>query len=69
MSKDSNDRGRPRLLISVFDDDPLRARSDARELLTQVSEADPTASLRCPQPAPLRAPTKAATSWGSSVWP
>ncbi|WP_055615181.1 effector-associated constant component EACC1 [Streptomyces phaeochromogenes] len=50
MSNDSKDR--PHLLISVIDDDPLRARSDARELLAQVSEADPTASLRLPSTGP-----------------
>lgn len=46
MSND--DKGLPRLLISVIDEDPLRARSDARELLTEVSGTDPTASLRLP---------------------
>lgn len=50
MSNDSKDL--PHLLISVIDDDPLRARSDARELLAQVSEADPTASLRLPSAGP-----------------
>ncbi|MCZ4509406.1 MULTISPECIES: effector-associated constant component EACC1 [Streptomyces] len=46
MSNDGEDL--PRLLISVIDDDPLRARSDARELLTEVSETDPAASLCLP---------------------
>ncbi|MFJ3421495.1 hypothetical protein ACIPN8_34690 [Streptomyces sp. NPDC086082] len=49
MSNDS--KGQPHLLISVLDDDPLRARRDARELLTEASEADPTVSLRFPSPA------------------
>jgi hypothetical protein len=49
----SNDgKGLPRLLISVIDEDPLRARSDARELLAEVSETDPTASLRLPSAGP-----------------
>lgn len=50
MSNDSKDR--PHLLISVIDDDPLRARSEARELLAQVAEADPAASLRLPSAGP-----------------
>ncbi|MEU9899970.1 hypothetical protein ACIBCS_41900 [Streptomyces phaeochromogenes] len=50
MSNDSKDR--PHLLISVIDDDPLRARSDARELLVQVAEVDPAASLRLPSAGP-----------------
>lgn len=48
MSDDSDSQGQPQLLISVIDDDPLRARSDARELLAEASGADPTASLRLP---------------------
>lgn len=49
----SNDgKGLPRLLISVIDDDPLRARSDTRELLAEVSETDPAASLCLPSAAP-----------------
>jgi hypothetical protein len=45
----SNDsEGRPHLLISVIDDDPLRARSDARELLAEAEKADPTAWLSLP---------------------
>ncbi|MEU3743530.1 hypothetical protein AB0E78_41615 [Streptomyces sp. NPDC032198] len=50
MSNDGN--GLARLLISVIDDDPLRARSDARELLAAVSDADPVASLRLPSAGP-----------------
>ncbi|MCX5058997.1 MULTISPECIES: hypothetical protein [Streptomyces] len=43
----SNDgKGLPRLLISVIDDDPLRARSDARELLAEVSETDHVSAAR-----------------------
>ncbi|WP_225859484.1 effector-associated constant component EACC1 [Streptomyces albicerus] len=52
MSNDRDSQGQPHLLISVIDDDPLRARSDARELLAEVSEADPTASLRLPSTGP-----------------
>ncbi len=49
----SNDgKGLPHLLISVIDGDPLRARSDARELLAEVSDADPVASLRLPSAGP-----------------
>ncbi|MEV0445993.1 hypothetical protein AB0I84_26420 [Streptomyces spectabilis] len=46
MSND--DKGLSRLLISVIDEDPLRARSDARELVSEVSGIDPAASLRLP---------------------
>ncbi|MFD8333218.1 hypothetical protein ACFV42_11250 [Streptomyces solisilvae] len=49
----SNDgKGQPHLVVSVIDDDPLRARSDARELLAEVSQADPTAFLRLPSTGP-----------------
>ncbi|MEV0253353.1 hypothetical protein AB0H82_03650 [Streptomyces sp. NPDC050732] len=49
----SNDgKGLPRLLIAVIDDDPLRSRSDARELLAEVSESDPAASLHLPSAGP-----------------
>lgn len=34
--------------ISFMDDDPLRARRDARELLTEISETDPGAALDIP---------------------
>ncbi|EDY56001.1 MULTISPECIES: hypothetical protein [Streptomyces] len=37
-------------LISVVDDDPLRARKDARELLAAFGEVDPTARLDVPAP-------------------
>ncbi|WP_329268348.1 effector-associated constant component EACC1 [Streptomyces pseudovenezuelae] len=37
-------------LISVVDDDPLRARKDARELLAALGEVDPTARLDLPGP-------------------
>ncbi|MGW6014307.1 effector-associated constant component EACC1 [Streptomyces sp. NPDC055210] len=37
-------------LISVVDDDPLRARKDARELLVALSEVDPGAKLDLPAP-------------------
>ncbi|WP_320777700.1 effector-associated constant component EACC1 [Streptomyces sp. CRN 30] len=36
-------------LISVIDDDPLRARKDARELLAALGEADPSAGLDLPK--------------------
>ncbi|MFJ8080039.1 hypothetical protein ACIQ6Y_05335 [Streptomyces sp. NPDC096205] len=39
--------------ISVVDEDPLRARKDARELLTALAEADSTASLDLPEPGGL----------------
>ncbi|MFM9444737.1 effector-associated constant component EACC1 [Streptomyces acidiscabies] len=37
-------------LISVIDDDPLRARKDARELLAALAGVDPTAELALPGP-------------------
>ncbi|MEV8030835.1 hypothetical protein [Streptomyces sp. NPDC086182] len=37
-------------LISVVDEDPLRARKDARELLAALGEVDPTATLDLPEP-------------------
>lgn len=40
-------------LISVVDDDPLRARKDARELLAALAEVDPTARLNLPDPGSL----------------
>lgn len=52
MNNNSDGQGQRQLLISVVDDDPLRARSDARELLGEVSGADPTASLRLPSACP-----------------
>ncbi|WP_030373723.1 effector-associated constant component EACC1 [Streptomyces rimosus] len=52
MSYDTGGQGQRQLLISVIDDDPLRARSDARELLAEVSGADPTAALRSPSTEP-----------------
>lgn len=35
--------------ISVIDEDPLRARREARELLAEISETDPGAALDVPQ--------------------
>ncbi|MEU2084984.1 hypothetical protein ABZ569_24365 [Streptomyces albus] len=35
--------------ISIVDEDPLRARKEARELLGALSEADPTARLDLPE--------------------
>ncbi|MGW2862036.1 effector-associated constant component EACC1 [Streptomyces sp. NPDC001205] len=52
MSNEGDNQGQPQLLVTVIDDDPLRARSDARELLAGVSEADPAASLRLPSARP-----------------
>ncbi|MFF0001003.1 MULTISPECIES: effector-associated constant component EACC1 [Streptomyces] len=40
-------------LISVVDEDPLRARKDARELLAALGEVDPTARLDLPEPGSL----------------
>ncbi|WP_221349267.1 effector-associated constant component EACC1 [Streptomyces beigongshangae] len=39
--------------ISVVDEDPLRARKDARELLGVLTEADSTARLDLPAPGSL----------------
>ncbi|WP_069767498.1 hypothetical protein [Streptomyces sp. LUP30] len=39
--------------ISVVDDDPLRARKDARELLAALAEADSAATLDLPEPGSL----------------
>ncbi|MGW7436049.1 effector-associated constant component EACC1 [Streptomyces sp. NPDC054849] len=36
--------------ISIVDEDPLRARREARELLTAIAEADPQAALDIPRP-------------------
>jgi hypothetical protein len=36
--------------ISLLDEDPLRARKDARELLAALVEADSTATLDLPEP-------------------
>ncbi|MCN9242970.1 hypothetical protein NGF19_19565 [Streptomyces sp. RY43-2] len=40
--------------ISIVDDDPLRARREARELLAALSEMDPAATLDLPEPSPPR---------------
>jgi hypothetical protein len=45
MSDASDSHGQRQLLIFVINEDPLRARSDARELLTRVFAPDLTASL------------------------
>ncbi|WP_255952164.1 effector-associated constant component EACC1 [Streptomyces odontomachi] len=39
---------RPGYRISIVDDDPLRARKEARELLAEVSGTDPGAALDVP---------------------
>ncbi|MFJ2510824.1 hypothetical protein ACIPEL_37620 [Streptomyces griseoviridis] len=44
---------RTEYLITVVDDDPLRARKDARELLAALGEVDPTARLDLPDPGSL----------------
>jgi len=36
--------------ISIVDDDPLRARREARELLTALTDTDPQAALDIPRP-------------------
>ncbi|WHX18576.1 hypothetical protein QFW82_16705 [Streptomyces malaysiensis subsp. malaysiensis] len=39
--------------ISIVDEDPLRARKEARELLAEIADADPGAALDIPRkPAP-----------------
>jgi hypothetical protein len=35
--------------ISIVDEDPLRARKEARELLTQIADADPETALDVPR--------------------
>jgi hypothetical protein len=40
---------RDRYRISIVDDDPLRARREVRELLSEITEADPNAALDLPQ--------------------
>nr|WP_202447704.1 hypothetical protein [Streptomyces sp. SID5468] len=52
------------MLISVIDDDPLRARSDARELLAELSATDPTAALRLPSATPSPGTLKGADVLG-----
>lgn len=55
-----NDTG---YLISVVDEDPLRARKDARELLAALGEVDPTAKLGLPETSsPARAGDKGGPS-------
>lgn len=44
---------RTEYLVTVVDDDPLRARKDARELLAALGEVDPTARLDLPDPGSL----------------
>ncbi len=58
MENYSKHQGQARQVISVIDGDPLRARSEARGLLAQVSEADPTASLVTPASGPPRGSDK-----------
>ncbi|MCC3771362.1 hypothetical protein [Streptomyces sp. UNOC14_S4] len=46
--------GEPGYRISIVDDDPLRARREARELLAAIADADPGARLDIPQPRAAR---------------
>ena len=62
MSNEGGGHGQRQLLISVIDEDLLRARGDARELLSEVLTADPTASLRLPSTGP-----SASTDKGTDV--
>ncbi|MBP8536310.1 hypothetical protein [Streptomyces sp. MK37H] len=47
MTTTSNDRTGYR--ISIVDEDPLRARKEARELLAEIADADPDAALDVPR--------------------
>ncbi|MFD9380540.1 hypothetical protein ACFWBH_34355 [Streptomyces sp. NPDC059999] len=47
--------------IGIVDEDPLRARREARELLASLTEADPRAALDIP-PAPMTSPSGAVPS-------
>lgn len=38
-----------RYRIAIIDEDPLRARREARELLSEITETDPDAELRVPR--------------------
>lgn len=51
-------------LVSVVDEDPLRARKDARELLAALGEVDPTARLDLPGPG---SPAKVGDKGGPSA--
>ncbi|MFD7406839.1 hypothetical protein ACFV7R_30110 [Streptomyces sp. NPDC059866] len=48
----------------MIDDDPLRTRSDARELLAELSGTDPTASLRLPSTGPGESTDKGGDAMG-----
>lgn len=50
MSTTQADRAGHRL--SIVDEDPLRARREARELLARLKEVDPRAALHVPSPEP-----------------
>ncbi|GAA0410954.1 effector-associated constant component EACC1 [Streptomyces luteireticuli] len=47
-----------RYRISIVDDDPLRARREARELLAEIAGADPQATLDIPHQQAARATDK-----------
>ncbi|MFJ8228453.1 hypothetical protein ACIQ9E_00645 [Streptomyces sp. NPDC094448] len=49
MSTTYTDPAADRARIHLVDDDPLRARKDARELLAALSGADPQAALHVPR--------------------
>ncbi|MGW5733541.1 MULTISPECIES: effector-associated constant component EACC1 [Streptomyces] len=44
--------------ISIVDDDPLRARKEARELLAEIAHTDPRAALDVPRPGTTADPTE-----------
>ncbi|MGA4541602.1 effector-associated constant component EACC1 [Uniformispora flossi] len=50
MSTEAGNRTAPTVSVTLLDDDPLRARREARELLAELSPLDPTAELRLPTP-------------------
>ncbi|MEU0804417.1 hypothetical protein [Streptomyces sp. NPDC005970] len=52
---------RPGYRITIVDEDPLRARKEARELLAEIADADPGATLDVPR---HRTPTPGGTDKG-----
>ncbi|WP_173963212.1 effector-associated constant component EACC1 [Streptomyces malaysiensis] len=52
---------RPGYRITIVDEDPLRARKEARELLAEIADADPDAALDVPR---HRTPTPSGTDKG-----
>lgn len=51
-----------RCRITVVDDDPLRARREARELLAEIADTDPDATLSIPRQQPAGADSKGGLS-------